>query len=232
MGLDIVEMVMNVEERFGVTIPDAEAAHLVTVGDLYNFLLHRRGAVLAGVCLSGAIFYRARRALCQLYGRQRQEVCPEAWLEDLLPAGQRRWHWRRLREALHPLSLPDLQRPLWLRVALFAGLSAVSLGSLVAGVMQLPVVPAAPILFGVFLAVMLTHLLTRRLAVCLPWGCTTIRGLVRSMGGDRDRAFSDLQRLDEQDVWQELCQIIGTNLGVDPTGLKPETSFVYDLGAD
>jgi hypothetical protein len=107
----------------------------------------------------------------------------------------------------------------------------VGLGSLAGCVLQLPILPAVPVLFGLFLAVMLTYVLTRPLAVCLPWGCTTIRGLVQFIGGDRERAFADLQRVDEQELWQQLCQTIGDTIGVDPKTLKPESSFVYDLGA-
>jgi acyl carrier protein len=232
MGLDIVEMVMNVEERFGVTIPDAEAEHMLTVGDLYQFLLQRRGAVLAGVCLSSAIFYRARRALCHLFAWQRQDVCLESSLEDLLPEGDRRRHWQHLRDALHPFAVPELQKPLWLQAALGTGMIVSLLCSLTACVLQPPTVPTAPLLAGLLLAVGLARVLTRPLAVCLPRRCQTMRGLVLCMGGDRDQAFNDLRRLDDQEVWEQLCQIIGEHLGVDPARLKPETSFVYDLGAD
>ena len=38
MGLDIVEMVMEVESVFGVEIPDAVAERLRTVGDLYDYV--------------------------------------------------------------------------------------------------------------------------------------------------------------------------------------------------
>jgi hypothetical protein len=129
--------------------------------------------------------------------------------------------------------LPDLQRPLWLQIALFAGSAAVSLACLVAAVLRLPVMPAAPILGGLLVALVLARLATRPLAVCFPWGCATVGGLVRrALGGDPDRAHAALRRLDEQEVWDRLCEIISTSLGVDRKRLKPETSFVYDLGAD
>ena len=34
MGLDSVEIILTVEEEFGLEIPDAEAARMITVGDL------------------------------------------------------------------------------------------------------------------------------------------------------------------------------------------------------
>jgi acyl carrier protein len=39
MGLDLVELVMQTEEVFGITIPDAEAAQASTVGGLYGLVL-------------------------------------------------------------------------------------------------------------------------------------------------------------------------------------------------
>jgi len=36
--LDIVELVMNLEEEFGITIPDADAEKILTLGDLVDYL--------------------------------------------------------------------------------------------------------------------------------------------------------------------------------------------------
>jgi hypothetical protein len=44
MGLDSVELVMAVEEHFGIAIPDKDASTLITVGKLHNWVvneLHR-----------------------------------------------------------------------------------------------------------------------------------------------------------------------------------------------
>jgi len=37
-SLDIVEMLMNLEESYGITIPDEDAEGLITVGDLVAYL--------------------------------------------------------------------------------------------------------------------------------------------------------------------------------------------------
>ena len=37
-SLDIVEMLMNLEETYGVVIPDDDATKLITVGDLVKYL--------------------------------------------------------------------------------------------------------------------------------------------------------------------------------------------------
>ena len=39
MGLDSVEIILAAEEDFGLEIPDAEAARMITVGDLQAFIV-------------------------------------------------------------------------------------------------------------------------------------------------------------------------------------------------
>jgi acyl carrier protein len=43
MGLDIVELVMRCEEDFGITIADADAEQMHTVGDLYLLVCRQLG---------------------------------------------------------------------------------------------------------------------------------------------------------------------------------------------
>ena len=41
-SLDTIEMIMTVEERFGLDIPDEDAALLTTVGDVVNYIVEGR----------------------------------------------------------------------------------------------------------------------------------------------------------------------------------------------
>jgi acyl carrier protein len=51
MGLDVVDLVMRVEQEFGITIDDLDAAELGTVGQLHRYVLRKldRGAGDDGV---------------------------------------------------------------------------------------------------------------------------------------------------------------------------------------
>ena len=84
MGLDSVEIILTVEEEFGLEIPDAEAARMVTVGDLQAFLvveLRRLGRPAAN---DDKIFERLRDIICRQLGLKPDAVIPAArFVKDL-----------------------------------------------------------------------------------------------------------------------------------------------------
>ena len=84
MGLDTVELVMAVEEEFGLEIPNAAAAKMFTVGDMHAFLtaeLKRRGHTNED---DGRIFGRLREIVCTQLGVKPELVVPAAsFVEDL-----------------------------------------------------------------------------------------------------------------------------------------------------
>ena len=43
-SLDLVEMIMAMEDKFGVKIPDEEAEKIVTVGDAVDYVVARAGS--------------------------------------------------------------------------------------------------------------------------------------------------------------------------------------------
>ncbi|MBJ7365871.1 MAG: acyl carrier protein [Thermoleophilia bacterium] len=43
-SLDLVEMIMEMEDKFGVKIPDEEAEKIVTVGDAVDYVVARAGS--------------------------------------------------------------------------------------------------------------------------------------------------------------------------------------------
>ena len=83
MGLDAVEIVMELEKEFGVSIPDAEASRVVTTADL-------RDCVLRQLARSGRspdpqqVWVRVRQIIADQSGIAAHLIYPEARLvEDL-----------------------------------------------------------------------------------------------------------------------------------------------------
>ncbi|MEM7758677.1 MAG: phosphopantetheine-binding protein, partial [Cyanobacteria bacterium P01_A01_bin.40] len=61
MGLDAVELLIKIEERFQTYIPDFEAEKITTVGELHYFLMQRIRRRDLSSCLTASIFYSIRQ---------------------------------------------------------------------------------------------------------------------------------------------------------------------------
>ena len=110
MGLDGVQLVMEIEERFGIDIPDEDAAKIITVGDLYQLVFSKLTGTKTDRCLTSAALYRLRRGFVEGLGMSRGEIAPSLALEVILPRKGRRGKWRLLQQAA-PVEVPDLQFP-------------------------------------------------------------------------------------------------------------------------
>lgn len=164
MGLDAVEVMMEIEDQLGVSIPDEEASDTRTVGDLIacvqrhyqretsdqRYLIHAFGAF--------------RTALLQELPLQRREIRPSTPLARLIPKRHRRRVWSHLKQ--HGLPLPHLRLHPWAAVAVgcLVIAAAVTLARLMHN--QWGILTVVPI--G-----MVAYLLTRPLAVELPYSVAT-----------------------------------------------------------
>lgn len=63
MGLDAIELVMEVEETFGFSIPDEDAASLDTAGRLFDYIMSHRFQGRQQGCLSSVAFCPAVHCL-------------------------------------------------------------------------------------------------------------------------------------------------------------------------
>jgi len=85
VGLDGVELVLAIEEEFGVEISDRDAEAMVTVGDVYEWVKIRVESDGPIACLTQRVFYQLRRALVDNYQLERGLIAPNVRLTELLP---------------------------------------------------------------------------------------------------------------------------------------------------
>jgi acyl carrier protein len=104
-GLDTVELLMAIEEEFGIEIPNKHAEKIYTVGEMYEYLRRRLATTPADECLSQKIFYKLRRALIANYRMARKDVSPESKMTDLLSLEEIEQGWPYLQLFI------DLQTP-------------------------------------------------------------------------------------------------------------------------
>jgi hypothetical protein len=240
MGLDLVELVIKVEETFTIQINDRDASEIITVGQLYRYVLERVAVQEGDPCLTSRAFYGLRRSFQTELGVSRDRVRPRADIEELLPRPGRKQHWESLGEALR-VHLPDLRRPSWLQdvlgwcviatgltlflgILLFAGFSSV-LG--MGGFITYLFLALTLVLLNV-----LAFALTSPFAIELPAHCRSVRGLVETaVASGCMAAEPNDRRWSRATVWVALRLVIVDVLGVHPEEVTDNARFVADFGA-
>jgi acyl carrier protein len=124
MGLDAVEIVMEVEEAFGVSLEDAEVEKIYTPRELIDAVIGKVAHADGSGCLTQRAFHLVRRSLMNLLGLKRAQITPAVRLADLAPKPARSDLLAQLAADLRTGPLPALQR----RDRLLRLLAVVSIG--------------------------------------------------------------------------------------------------------
>jgi acyl carrier protein len=234
MGLDLVELVMEVEETFGFTIRDEDAANIRTAGELYDCVMaHFEGREQG--CLSSFVFYRLRRAFMTVLGLARKDVHLSSELARVIPS-RRRKTWSDLQAAMG-LRLPELVRPGWVTaMTTTAGIAIVIAASIFLILATRVRTTGGAIALIVCIMCAVSYVLyqaTRPFAVAFRPEFATVGGLTKSILHHNYGVISDKwQRANAEEVWTTLRTLIVEQLGVRPEDVTKEASFVEDLRID
>lgn len=218
MGLDGVELVMAFEERFGVTLTDAEAATCRTPGQVIDLLTGKLHTADAGVCVQQRAFHLLRRAVMERFTLERHAVRLETDLRTLAPpAPDHRQLWQELRLAVDARSWPALDRPPWMNALLWI----VPLASIAATGQAIGWLGASGVGFAV--AVMARRA-TNRFRNRIPAGHACLRQLVPYA------ATSNRVTWTRDQVASVVREIVIEQLGLPPAQYREDADFVRDLG--
>lgn len=222
MGLDGVELVLAVEEEFGINIDDADAITLATPGMLSDYVIARLGVAsrIKGRCLSQAGFYRIRSALVRQFGARRNEVRPDSPIRHFLN-GKIRKQWVELQKAIDATGLPGLQCRKRIAYPIQIALPCAGLALLI-----LAGAPSWTLIFAFFALWVSAVIITFKLADVVPEGLATVG------------ALAPYVRIQNQEEWTSECvlhrvlQITAEQLGIPIEKIHPDSDFVKDLGLD
>ena len=227
MGLDTVELLLNVEECFGVAISDEAAAQLSTprqlakhVAELLAVRSPEDRPAKASTCLNQRAFYRLRRALVDETGLSRNALRPTTPLATLLP-DQRAVAWQRLRRSLAAPDLPRLTvtKP----ISAIAQIVITSLSALLAAFLALsPWSILVAALAGWFLSLIACD----RLGTQFPSGLKTLGDLVPYVPVDPPAVWR------EGEILQQVRVLTAQQGGLSLDQIDPDAHFVHDLGLD
>lgn len=233
MGLDTVELVLDIEERFGISLPDEECQNVVTVEDCYQLVLSKLDKADPTKCLTSATFYRIRKVIADILGVDKRTLKPDTLLQELLPIEQRRELWGTISQRL-ALELPDLSRSPGWDGALFA----IPVLSLV-----IPLVLAAMDILetlefftiaalGIFATYGLAKA-TQPLKKYFHPQSLTLGALTKTvLALNFSQLSSELTVWNEKDVYDILLEIIVEHTGLSVKDIQPQHAFIDDLNMD
>lgn len=111
MGLDGVELVMDVEECFDISISDAKACDLITPALLIGHVLRSiKSSPDRKSCISLRAFHQVRASLAKTTLAKRSDIRLGTQIKRLFPKPGRHELWRAFRIDCSLLALPDLRR--------------------------------------------------------------------------------------------------------------------------
>lgn len=234
MGLDTLELVLEVEEAFGVQIPDERAATIVTVGDLHDVLVEHLAKIPreSHICLSAATFYLIRRAVHDVLGRH-VPIRPQDQTDVILPEDRRAEIWQALASHLQ-LRWPSLSRPIWLVWILSVTVAAASgaiacLAYATAGT----VIAAVAGIGSAIVLTMVSAMGTKSLATVPRLPIATFRGLTHNVLALNFATLAARYRAwTSADIWRALSVLLVDQLGVRAELITRDAHIVRDLAAE
>jgi acyl carrier protein len=238
MGLDGLELVMNLEEAFGIQITDEEAINCRTPRMLIDVIFSKLKAADEHVCRSQRAFYSIRKVLVQTLGLERKSITLDWRFRDSIPKSRQREVWEQLKATLRPRNWPGLVRPAWMSLSLTViGLAV--FGGTVVSIVQLPGKAGAkdwiqPVFVATYGAGFLTlfygiiaAVLTRPYRLYIPPYLTSIRDVIpHAVTSDHMTGWT------REEVAIVVKRLTAEQLGIDESEFTEDSRFVEDLNLD
>ena len=230
MGLEFVELIMEVEDSFGIQISNDQAAELQTVGDLYALVLEKTRVVQRkpnrGV--TAATFYELRKKLITLSSNM-SSIRPSTEIPIVFPWHRRRMLSKRLSQEMG-LRFPALCRPGWLTLIGYCVVTCLTVSVFYSQIPAGIVLSVARTISICLISCALFLLLTRPFAVDFDIKTNTIRGLVeRLVALNFAKLSQQFSTWNATDIWCVLQKIIAQQINVDKKTITPDANFLSDL---
>ena len=97
MGMDSVELVLEIEETFGIEITDEQAERMSTPRDVVDFVMGEVPTIAGDRCTTRAVFSQLREGLAQTLGAKHDELRLDTKISSLVDKKSWPGIWTRLR---------------------------------------------------------------------------------------------------------------------------------------
>jgi acyl carrier protein len=233
MGLDSVELIIEIEKAFAIKIPDEEAEKLITVGDVHNWVWNHIEQKNSTKCISQVLFYKLRKYISHKNGMPLRTVNFDTSLNGVIPWKDRKKEYAHFAESTG-LRLPKLVLSnSWNAllnvvgvISFFGGLifalAKIMFFNSAAWVMIIP-------LLGLVLMTLLSMLLHPKRTHIHP---DSLKAFTKKTITLNYSFLTQTHGTNRKDVEDMINQIIADTIGVDLAEITPEKSFTDDLGVD
>lgn len=233
MGLDSVEILMKIENTFGIQIPNWEAEKILTVGDFYEAVWRHLSGKYSDKCKSQALFYRLRKLFQVRFNIHPSAILLSTSPNNIFPEIQRRKSYHDFSFATG-LELPSLVLSKgWLSFLNISGLVMIG-GGLVFAVIMIFVfhqskwvllIPVA----GIVLTILLSKLLNIKRTII---EAQTMRSFTEQVLALNYASFIVDEGTNRIEVEAVINHIIADMAGLELEEITPEKKIADDLGID
>ena len=233
MGLDSVELLVEVEKTFNIQIANSEAEKIRTVGDFYNVVWNHLSQRQSNRCNSQILFYKLRNNFSNILKIRKESFTPHSSLHKIFPAQNRRKIYYDF-EKIIDLKLPPLVlTKQWKTFLERLGLIAIGGSLLSAGFfwfflnykLWIFIIPVATILiFFLF-----SESLNSKRIIIDP---DDVRSFTEKTLALNFNSLTKDAGVNRREVEHVINQIIVDKIGVDWEEISPEKSLTDDLGID
>lgn len=237
MGLDSVEIVMEVEDRFGITIPDKQAEQIRTVGDFHNCVWNILGDRHGDWCTSQHIFYKLRKYVVETLDYPREEFYPDACLDDFLLRANRRRVYSEFEIAVG-LQLPKLVLSnFWIILLNLFGFVTIGVGFMISIISTrfsdysgwIFLIPTVGIILTLLFSKVLDPL---RTVIRSPLIADFTKEVMVLNYGKINKPNASETANNRREVEFVINRILAEWTGLDLSEITPEKSITDDLGVD
>lgn len=230
MGLDSIEILMKVEDTFGIKISNREAERILTVGDFHDAVWRQLSGRPSSVCQSQRLFYSLRRSFASIAPAQ---ITPETSTEILFPKANRRERYGNF-SATTGLKLPDLLlETFWQQVLTVVGIAAI-MGGLSIALLLVNVYDYSKWIFllpvaGMLLTFLFSQLLTPRRTMI---AAVSMRDFTRHVLALNYTTLSAREGTNRSEMEAIINHIIAGMTGIEFSKITADRKIADDLGID
>lgn len=232
MGLESVELLMEVEKTFDIQVPDSEAKSIKTVGDFYNSVWDKIKDKENKKCMSAMVYYRFRKLIVSKIGIQNKDLKLDTDINDLIPREIRKSKWIEIQTDFE-YKLPSLDLPQRLnRLLTIIKLSIVIISILISVFLfSIYDKPKSYFFLIPIIGLSIVHII---IIVSTPYRTDikqdSVRELIKYILFNNYHKISLSYGSNRLEMENVISNIIHENFGIDYELIKPEAAIVNDLG--